>query len=79
MNLVKILDDLCVEIESDTSYVDQATKATDAILELQRTVNRLAAVKTSAIRALWEQGWTTKDISEEVGVSRARIHQLINR
>lgn len=80
MNLVKILDELCSEIENDDSYVDQARLATDAINELQRGgVNRLAAIKTSAIRALFEQGWTVGEIASEIGISRARVHQLIDR
>jgi len=77
--LVKYLNELCERIEKDDNYVDQARDASDAIIELQRAEHRLAAIKTAGIRALFEQGWTVKDIGEEVGVSRARIHQIITR
>lgn len=79
MPIVKYLRQLGDEIENSDSWLDQARDSTDAINEAQAFVKRMAAVKVAAIRALYAEGWTGTQIAREIGISRARVEQLINR
>lgn len=47
--------------------------ANDALLEAQ---HEIAAMRRSAVRDLRAQGYTLKEIGEQIGVKPQRIHQI---
>lgn len=60
-------------------HVLVADAAGTAMLDLQRAIGELADIRAAAIREMAEDGWTHREIAKELGISRARVEQIINR
>lgn len=65
------------ENQPDLATQGQACK--DAIEMLQATIRDIADVRSAAVRALWAEGWTQREIGRAFGLSHARIDQIIKR
>lgn len=59
--------------------VARAAAAKWAMDMLAQVTNDLSQVRIEAVRGLWETGWSLADISEALEISRARVHQIIER
>ena len=46
---------------------------------LAAATTQLSQVRVVAVRSLWASGWSLADIHEALGLSRARIHQIIEK
>jgi DNA-directed RNA polymerase specialized sigma24 family protein len=52
-------------------------RATEELEKHQEAVERLSAVRATAASAAYESGETIRALAEQLGVSPARVHQLI--
>jgi DNA-directed RNA polymerase specialized sigma24 family protein len=59
---------------SDATAVVRAVG--DFYAELDRELERIAAVRIAAIRRLRAEGWTYEQIADATGLSKARVAQL---
>lgn len=66
-------------VQSRDTNVAQAAAAAWAMSMLTDVSRQIGTVRVSAIRLMWDQGWSLADISEALGMSRARVHQIINK
>lgn len=64
---------------SQETEIARALAAKWALDMLAKATSELAVVRTEAVRGLWSMGWSLKEISEALGLSRARIHQIIEK
>lgn len=62
--------------ETQVARADAAKWAMQALAEI---TSELSQVRIEAVRGLWSEGWSLKDISEALQISRARIHQIIEK
>ena len=64
---------------SQDTQIARALAARWAIDLLADVTLGLSQVRIEAVRGLWAEGWSLKDISEALGISRARVHQIIEK
>lgn len=64
---------------SHETEVARADAAKWAMSVLADATSQLSVVRTQAVRTLWADGWSLKDISEALQISRARLHQIIEK
>lgn len=50
-----------------------------AMQQLQQLSVALAGIKAMAMRDMWEQGWSFREIGEALGISGSRVEQIIKR
>jgi DNA-directed RNA polymerase specialized sigma24 family protein len=62
-----------------TMHVLVADAAATAIEDLQASVIRLSEIRAAGVRAMAEDGWSHREIANELRISRARVDQIINR
>lgn len=66
-----------LETADDPRYqVEAATEMHRLVREL---VSRVATIRTGAMQALVADGWTYEEIGDLVGITRARVEQIVNR
>lgn len=53
-----------------------ADAASTAIIDLQAAIVDLREIKVAAVRDLAFQGWSETEIAKELGITRARVHQI---
>lgn len=61
------------------TQVARAAAAKWAMDMLAQVTNDLSVVRIEAVRALWAEGWSLADISDALEISRARVHQIIEK
>lgn len=71
------LEKLIEWCENQPMHVLVADAAGTAILDLQDAIVELRNVRAAGIRAMAEDGWTHREIAKELGISRARVEQII--
>jgi DNA-directed RNA polymerase specialized sigma24 family protein len=64
---------------SQPTEVARAAAAKWALDTLAQASLDISQVRIEAVRGLWAEGWSLSDISEALGLSRARIHQIIEK
>jgi len=62
--------------ETTTAKAMAAKWAMDLLAEV---VTQISTERIAAVRALWADGWGLADISGALGISRARVHQIIGK
>lgn len=77
--LPKQMDALKAWCKSQPMHVLEAEAAATSIKVLQDAIVGLSEIRAAGIRAMAEDGWSHRDISKELRVSRARVDQIINR
>lgn len=78
VNVAEQLDREITRIIAIPSASKRAVVATELAQLLTSTAKALAEVRTSAIRAMYEQGWNMTEIRRELGITRSRVEQIIN-
>lgn len=66
-------------VDEQETQMAKAAAAKWAMALLQEVTNQISTQRIQAVRVLWEEGWSLKDISEALGISRARVHQIIEK
>lgn len=61
------------------TQVARASAAKWAMDMLAAVTNDLSQVRIEAVRGLWSEGWSLADISDALEISRARVHQIIEK
>lgn len=64
------------EQETEVARADAAKWAMQVLADITA---ELSQVRIEAVRGLWSQGWSLKDMSEALQISRARLHQIIEK
>jgi hypothetical protein len=64
-------------LESVPDPRERYRRATDELEKHQQAVERLSAVRAAAASDAYESGETFRALAEQLGVSPARVHQLI--
>lgn len=64
---------------SQETQVARAMSAQWAMKVLADVQAELSTVRIEAVRSLWTEGWSLKDISEALEISRARVHQIVEK
>lgn len=65
--------------ESRPTEVERSAAAKAAMEMLADITLSLSGVRIAAVRNLWTTGWSLSDISEALSISRARVHQIIEK
>lgn len=76
--IAKQLEAAMAWAEARPTAVEQALAATWLLNELQAAVQALPKVRAKAVRELHEDGFSMKDLSEMLGLSKSRIQQLLD-
>lgn len=64
------------EQETEVARASAAKWAMDMLADV---TNQLSQVRIEAVRELWTLGWSLADISDALEISRARVHQIIEK
>lgn len=75
----KVIRDLVEWARAQETEVARAAAAKWAMTLMAEVTGQLSEVRIEAIRSLWTQGWSLADISEALEISRARVHQIIEK
>lgn len=62
--------------ETEVARADAAKWGMDLLASVTA---QLSTVRIEAVRALWAEGWSLSDISAALQISRARVHQIIEK
>lgn len=71
------LDEIVAWAASQEYEVLKADAAITAMKQLQSALPQLREIRVAAMRTMTSQGWTETDMAKELGISRARVHQLM--
>jgi DNA-directed RNA polymerase specialized sigma24 family protein len=78
-NLAQGVEALVAWAKEQETEVARASAAAWAMTVLAEATAQLSTVRIEAVRALWAMGWSLTDISEALSISRARVHQIIEK
>jgi DNA-directed RNA polymerase specialized sigma24 family protein len=76
--LTSYLSTVAEAIRGESTWLEQARASHDAVNALQQAYQQMTEIRREAIRALYTEGWSVGDISNELGISRARVHQILS-
>lgn len=73
----RYLDEIVVWVAAQELEVLKADAAITAMKQLQAILPQLREIRVAAMRNMTTQGWSETDMAKELGISRARVHQLM--
>jgi DNA-directed RNA polymerase specialized sigma24 family protein len=66
-------------VQAQDTEIARAHAARWAMRLLAEVTNEISTARIGAVRVLWQEGWSLTDIAEALGMSRARVHQIIQK
>lgn len=64
-------------LQTATSPSERLPLLRDALDQLGQTERQLLELRDESVVALSEQGWTLQQIAVALGVTRGRVHQIV--
>lgn len=70
------------DIDKIRRHQDLVVRAKQSVMlmeELQNAIAELSEIRAAALRDLHNTGWSYAQLGEAVGLTRARVHQIVDR